>query len=42
MSIEDRLEIKYKLSNGTIKRSLKVKDQSQKPKKFEVKQFNRF
>ena len=43
MSIEDRYEIKYKLSNGAINDLQGQKSKSKsKPKKFEVKQFNPF
>ena len=39
MSIEDRYEVKYKLSDGEIN-DLQGQKSKSKPKKFEVKQFN--
>ena len=43
MSIEDRYEVKYKLSNNAINDLQgQISKSKSKPKKFEVKQFNSF
>ena len=40
MSIEDTYEVEYRLSNGTIKRSLKVKVKTYEVRSQTIQSFN--